>query len=214
MVRRNHHAFTLIELLVVISIIALLVAILLPALKSAREAARTTVCMSQLRQTGIMLHAYGQDYEDHIPPWAKKANGDFWEMEKSKVPPHSPPNWIHLGLLYSQKYSTTSEVFICPNQVENPLVTQYGFGGYNWGHAGYWYFAGTKGHYQRDHLTLNSEFAVATDFDLWYTANPTYYPDAHHPGGNNVLKLGGHVKFVPREVTEKLSSYWPAVDRY
>ncbi|MEM6391712.1 MAG: DUF1559 domain-containing protein [Planctomycetota bacterium] len=60
-------AFTLIELLVVISIIALLIAILLPALASAREAAKTSVCSSNLRQIGIALNAYETD-QGTLPP--------------------------------------------------------------------------------------------------------------------------------------------------
>lgn len=59
--------FTLIELLVCISIIALLLAILLPALGSAREAARQVTCLSQLRQHGIALHAYAGDNKQILP---------------------------------------------------------------------------------------------------------------------------------------------------
>ena len=54
--------FTLIELLVVISIIALLIAILLPALSSAREAARAIQCGSNQRQIGILFETYATDY--------------------------------------------------------------------------------------------------------------------------------------------------------
>jgi len=63
--RRN--GFTLIELLVVISIVALLVAILLPALSSAKEQSRRVRCASNLRQWGIMLVAYDEDFRN-LPP--------------------------------------------------------------------------------------------------------------------------------------------------
>jgi prepilin-type N-terminal cleavage/methylation domain-containing protein len=60
-------AFTLIELLVVVAIIAILVAILLPALAGARRASRRAVCGSNLRQIGIGIHLYAQEYAGFIP---------------------------------------------------------------------------------------------------------------------------------------------------
>ena len=64
---RNRAAFTLIELLVVIAIIAILAAILFPVFATAREQARKTVCMSNMKQFGLALNMYIQDYDEMMP---------------------------------------------------------------------------------------------------------------------------------------------------
>ncbi len=63
--RKN--CFTLIELLVVVAIIAVLVSVLLPALSRARESARDMSCGSNLRQLGMFIFYYSQDYNSYIP---------------------------------------------------------------------------------------------------------------------------------------------------
>ena len=59
--------FTLIELLVVIAIIAILAAILFPVFARARENARRASCMSNLKQIGLGIMQYTQDYDEHLP---------------------------------------------------------------------------------------------------------------------------------------------------
>jgi len=61
-------AFTLVELLVVITIIALLIAILLPSLSQARERARCTVCLGNLKGIGVAIYSYAGSYEDNVVP--------------------------------------------------------------------------------------------------------------------------------------------------
>jgi prepilin-type N-terminal cleavage/methylation domain-containing protein len=68
--RRHTRAFTLIELLVTISVIALLIGMLLPALGSARESGRQTVCLSNLRSMTLGWTMYANTYKDYAMPLA------------------------------------------------------------------------------------------------------------------------------------------------
>lgn len=64
---KRHGGFTLIELLVVIAIIAILAAILFPVFAQAREQARTSSCLSNIKQTTLATLMYVQDYDEYMP---------------------------------------------------------------------------------------------------------------------------------------------------
>ena len=80
----KHRGFTLIELLVVIAIIAILAAILFPVFAQAKEAAKKTSCLSNLKQIGLGCVMYSNDYDDEIVaggfPYAPPGQTyDYWD---------------------------------------------------------------------------------------------------------------------------------------
>lgn len=115
-IRRGRAAFTLIEVLVVVSIIALLIGILLPSLRSARELAKETVCMSQEGQLGRAFYSYGTANKDLL------CSGAF-DPGSNPAPDSAPDNnggrdgsvdkvgWV-ADVIHSK--TATPQLLLCP----------------------------------------------------------------------------------------------------
>lgn len=105
--------FTLIELLIVISIIALLAAILFPVFARARESARRAACQSNLKQIGMGVMQYTQDYDEMYPAQTEN-NGVNYYADTSAA------GWAENWIWNTQPYIRSWQVFRCPSLADTP----------------------------------------------------------------------------------------------
>jgi prepilin-type N-terminal cleavage/methylation domain-containing protein/prepilin-type processing-associated H-X9-DG protein len=108
--RSSWRGFTLIELLVVIAIIAILAAILFPVFAQAREKAREAACLSNVKQLGLSLQMYAQDYDETLPNHAADT-ANF-------LAPNAPANWAKA----LSPYVKNTQIYSCPSAPLEPRL--------------------------------------------------------------------------------------------
>jgi prepilin-type N-terminal cleavage/methylation domain-containing protein/prepilin-type processing-associated H-X9-DG protein len=130
--RQRKVGFTLIELLVVIAIIGILAAMLLPALNSARERAKTISCVSNLKQIGLAIVLYADDYDDYMPQ-ASTDDGLGWQ---DRLVPYLRRMGV-INNLNQFSFRRNAKVFSCPSSKLNYIHIKDDPDGATYGYRSY-----------------------------------------------------------------------------
>ncbi len=197
--------FTLIELLVVIAIIAILAAILFPVFARARENARRTSCLSNLKQIGLGIMQYTQDYDEKLPLYSYSGT--------------TLGNWASV----SQPYVKSTQLFECPSggQKYAPPYSRWatdpgtsGAYGYNWEYLGAGEAISLAAIEETARTIMSGEITGTENMTAYYAhkpAIPTYDANnayTRHLDGSNVLFCDGHAKFFSGTSLKSQPELW------
>jgi prepilin-type N-terminal cleavage/methylation domain-containing protein/prepilin-type processing-associated H-X9-DG protein len=202
-------AFTLIELLVVIAIIAILAAILFPVFAKAREKARQTSCLSNLKQLSLGFLQYAQDYDEKYPDGGQggDTSGAGWIV--APVATTSAQNLqgnVTSGGVYP--YVKSSQVYVCPDDANTGRHLSY---------SENMYFGFSPPTAAGTPLALASIDGASTSIlliDEQITLNDGNFRPCGdsssrvHTGGSNYAYADGHAKWRRPETLTELD-FWP-----
>jgi len=193
MLSSRRRAFTLIELLVVIAIIAILAAILFPVFAKAREKARTSSCQSNLKQIGVAMMQYVQDYDEMY------VRSNFGQLGIQ-----FPGSAGYCGALTHgiQPYIKSSQVLRCPSDTRNNPPTSYGYNEYvyqvgnSWGSLAA--LSNAPAGVASISLIVDSRFeGIYNDWDGLNGLDRLRGQSSVAHNGCNVCFADGHVKLIP-----------------
>jgi prepilin-type N-terminal cleavage/methylation domain-containing protein/prepilin-type processing-associated H-X9-DG protein len=216
--KRTRPGFTLIELLVVIAIIAILAAILFPVFARARENARRASCQSNLKQIGLGVMQYTQDYDERFPrnAWTCTAS-EVAAKQYACTSTSASVLWYHP----LDPYIKSVQIWNCPSYTGTLQTTTSG---------GQWAYSSAASYGWNVYQTGTGTTGIVTPFDLASLAsveapattifstegNPGYYRvsgaipttsntnpvGTRHLDGVNFLWADGHVKWsLPSKYT-------------
>ncbi len=190
--------FTLIELLVVIAIIAILAAILFPVFARAREKARQTSCLSNLKQIALAALSYAQDYDEVTVMFAQ-----------SSVAPNYDFHWL------LEPYVKNSQIWDCPSNTAKfdiNNVNKYGGGSYGIAYSDICTYA--RGVALAQVAQPSDAIYFGDCSDHWLNTGPTTGVYGNHLLGRhnemaNVNFMDGHAKAVKLSAVQSDPTFWP-----